>query len=463
MPALEGRLDIESGRNGGNSSENIRFYKERAEAHRQRFGDQAVYVEKTVAAGPYLDLLAEEIDARIVLVVRNGLDVVHSWTQWSDSVFGNIYRDEVPHRFLSERAKRNVLNYPLQTDINDLSFPRPRPGDNLSDRWLRLTRVGKFSYGWEKMLRAHLISSDQIAPERFAVVKVETDWGPQLESLLPGFSAFLETWEPTGSTNSMTERFPDVSNDRSRFDWTKSEFSDFWEIAGELMQNLGYSDEVTVKKKLRSKPVSFGEVWEKESVNDDWFEWMHSSRIESHEALTKWVTEKRRGLNSVLEVGSGTGVFYPEFFQSLGVAYTGLDLSSRVIQQADARFEDVSRVNFFCQDVCDFDTGQQFDLVFSQGTFDNHWDISRSILACINASRKFVYIVFYRQETASSHHAYEWREAEGCFYNDVSAAELVELLGSQTGLRWDLDRVFVRGSGVQEIHLAIEKTAAHLD
>lgn len=460
MPALESRLDIESGPSVATNVEKIRSYIKRVEAHRERFGEQSVYVEKTVSAGPYLNLLAEHLDARIVLVVRNGLDVVHSWTQWSDSIFGNIYRDEIPHHYLTKTAERKVLNYPLHADLNDLSFPRPRPNDDMSDRWLKLSRVGKFSYGWDKMLRSHLNSSATVGAERFALVKVETDWGHQLENLLPGFSAFLKTWEPLGSTNSMTERFPDAPQARSRFDWTTSELSDFWEVAGDLMQHLDYADHAASRENLRLKPASFGEVWEKSSVNDDWFQWMHSSRIESHDAFTQWVNEKRHEVTSVLEVGSGTGVFYPEFFQSLQVPYIGLDVSARVIQQAKAKFKEFPEVDFLNRDVCDFDSGEQFDLVFSQGTFDNHWDINRSVLECIRLARKFVYIVFYRQETASPQHAYEWREAEGCFYNDVSAVEVVELITSQTGLRWDLQRVLVRGSGVEEIHLAIEKLSS---
>jgi SAM-dependent methyltransferase len=460
MPALESRLDIESGLSVSTNVERIRSYIGRVEAHRKRFGQQSVYVEKTVSAGPYLNLLAEYLDARIVLVVRNGLDVVHSWTQWSDSLFGNIYRDEIPHHYLTKTAESKVLNYPLHADLNDLSFPRPRPNDDMSNRWLKLSRIGKFSYGWDKMLRSHLNSSANVGPERFALLKVEADWGPQLENLLPGFSSFLESWEPAGSTNSITERFPDAPQVRSRYEWTTSELSDFWEIAGDLMQQLAYEDGVASTENLRSKPPSFGEVWEKSSVNDDWFEWMHSSRIESHDALTKWATQKRHEVTSVLEVGSGTGVFYPGFFRSLGIPYVGLDLSARVIRQAEAKSNRMPEVDFFNCDVCDFDSGQQFDLVFSQGTLDNHWDINRSVLKCIRLAKKFVYIVFYRQETALPQHVYEWREAEGCFYNDVSFVELTELINRDGGLRWDVQRVFVRGSGVEEIHLVIEKLSS---
>ena len=71
--------------------------------------NQEFLIEKDVVYAPYLQLICEAIESHIVFVHRDPFDVVESWTGWGDRVFGNAYRDQIPHTYLSQEAANNAL------------------------------------------------------------------------------------------------------------------------------------------------------------------------------------------------------------------------------------------------------------------------------------------------------------------------------------------------------------------
>lgn len=74
--------------------------------------------------------------------------------------------------------------------------------------------------------------------------------------------------------------------------------------------------------------------------------------------------------DNVLEIGCGTGrVTIPLAQQNINI--TGLDLMPGMLDRAKAKAGDLP-INWVCADMCDFDLGQQFDLIFTYGAVFQH-------------------------------------------------------------------------------------------
>lgn len=170
----------------------------------------------------------------------------------------------------------------------------------------------------------------------------------------------------------------------------------------------------------RARPDGYGTVWQRHTGGLDWYTWMYEGRKEQHLAFQAWVRAMSRlePIDTVLELGCGLAVGYSEFFADR--RYVGADISAKEIawcrqHRANPRHDYVS---------CDFiehTFDERFDLVFSQGTIDNTYDMDAFLRAAVRASRKWVYITAYRGYFPElDEHVYRWSEAEGCYYNDLS-------------------------------------------
>ena len=76
-----------------------------------------------------------------------------------------------------------------------------------------------------------------------------------------------------------------------------------------------------------------------------------------------------------------------------------------------------------------FKNNSKYDLVFSQGTIDNCYDMNRYIINMINLSKKYVYITAYRGWFPKlDEHQYSWNDDHKCCYNNLSVKEITKLL-----------------------------------
>lgn len=174
------------------------------------------------------------------------------------------------------------------------------------------------------------------------------------------------------------------------------------------------------------KPHNYGACWTRRDADLDWYTWMHDGRIEQHLAFQRWfaVTDRAERIETVLELGCGLAVGYADFFS--GISYTGSDLASRVIDWCRHNRNN-SRHRYVACDFIEETFPNHYDLVFSHGTIDNSYDMDAFLQAAVRASRRWVYITAYRGffpelET----HRIDWRESDGCFYNDLSPARAAE-------------------------------------
>jgi hypothetical protein len=176
------------------------------------------------------------------------------------------------------------------------------------------------------------------------------------------------------------------------------------------------------------KPANYGECWNRKEANLDWYTWMYNGRIEQHHALQTWFryADRLRRIDSVLEFGCGMAVGYAEFLADR--IYTGVDIAPHLIEWCKSSRKR-SGHNYLACDFVREPFGVQYDLVFSQGTIDNNYDMDEFLLAAVRASRCWVYITAYRGYFVDlTEHRREWREADGCFYNDLSPVRATAVL-----------------------------------
>lgn len=176
------------------------------------------------------------------------------------------------------------------------------------------------------------------------------------------------------------------------------------------------------------KPSDYGKIWIEHQGGLDWYTWMYNERIGQHESLMEWIKfiNGQSEIRSVLEFGCGMAVGYAEFFKN--VRYVGLDISDRLIKWCRE-----NRPNPLHKYIaCDFISQgfpDKFDLVFSQGTIDNVYDMNGFVSAAVRASSNWIYITAYRGYFPElPQHRYYYSENEGCFYNDLSPNQIFELL-----------------------------------
>jgi SAM-dependent methyltransferase len=178
----------------------------------------------------------------------------------------------------------------------------------------------------------------------------------------------------------------------------------------------------------RARPDEYGRVWKRHQGGLDWYTWMYQGRAEQHRCLQQWfaATTRREPIASVLEMGCGLGVGYADFFAQL--RYVGADLSGKEIEWCRENRRN-PRHEYVACDFIEAPFPERFDLVFSQGTIDNTYDMDAFLRAAVAASTRWVYVTAYRGFFPDlDEHVYRWNEGDGCYYNDLSAGRATATL-----------------------------------
>jgi hypothetical protein len=182
---------------------------------------------------------------------------------------------------------------------------------------------------------------------------------------------------------------------------------------------------------LGEKPPTYGVFWKEHDGGLEWYTWMYNSRIDQHQCFQEWFhyANSLESIRSVLECGCGFAVGYADFFKD--IRYVGMDLAETAIawckkNRLNAKHDYVARDSI----AENFD--EKFDLVFSQGTIDNTYDINGFIKSAIAASRRWIFITAYRGFFPDLlEHRYSWNDQHGCFYNDISPYQVYKLLKAE--------------------------------
>lgn len=181
---------------------------------------------------------------------------------------------------------------------------------------------------------------------------------------------------------------------------------------------------------IGEKPPSYGAFWKENTGGLEWYTWMYNSRLDQHLAFQSWFNfiSRLEPVTSVLELGCGLAVGYAEFFED--IHYVGTDISEKEIawcknNRTNPKHEYIA---------CDFiknDFRKVFDVVFSQGTIDNTYDMDGFIEAAVAASKRWIYLTAYRGFFPHlTEHQYSWNEDHGCYYNDISPIKAYQVLQS---------------------------------
>lgn len=205
-----------------------------------------------------------------------------------------------------------------------------------------------------------------------------------------------------------------------------------------------------LKQRIFGKSAYGNKEWKK--ANNDWYATIHDSNYLLHENFVQYFKEKS-DIKTVLEVGCGTGIYpirHPELF--VGKRYTGIDIS-----QANIDFcKNNSEFEFICGDVIKMELKDKYDLVFSHAVVDHVYDIDKFIINLLKACKKYAYINSYRGFFPDlKKHKMEWREADGCYYNNLSIKQITQLLIDQ-GLKENEFLIRSQESGQKDQNVSMQ-------
>lgn len=179
-----------------------------------------------------------------------------------------------------------------------------------------------------------------------------------------------------------------------------------------------------LKQKIFGKSNYGNTDWEKASF--EWYEGIHDENTKLHENFIEFLEAKRKSIQTILEVGCGTGVYpikYSKLFNNL--EYTGIDFSETNIEYC----KNNSKFNFISGDFIKMDIKQEYDLVYSHAVVDHVYDIDVFIMNLVKSCKKFAYINAYRGFFPNlEKHEMKWRDDDNCYYNKISIKQIKKLL-----------------------------------
>ena len=179
-----------------------------------------------------------------------------------------------------------------------------------------------------------------------------------------------------------------------------------------------------LKQKIFGKSDYGNTDWKKASF--EWYEGIHDENTKLHENFIEFLEAKRKSIQTVLEVGCGTGVYpikYSKLFNDL--EYTGIDFSETNIEYC----KNNSTFNFISGDFIKMDVKQEYGLVYSHAVVDHVYDIDVFIMNLVKSCKKFAYINAYRGFFPDlEKHEMKWRDDDNCYYNKISIKQIKKLL-----------------------------------
>ena len=388
---------------------------------RHHLSRHEVYGEKNVTYGPFIPELHAALGCRFIYLKRDGRDVVRSMMDWHNRMFGTIYRECIDPGDLSPRALQAASRLLVHKDTSDYSRPRPRPGEELYERWETLSREEMCAYYFSRMTHLYLDALERLpATEWTALDYTEPSAEAVVEAArfvgLRGLHASEVTGLLNGRINSLQDRIGETDRYPHWTAWDSGLRDRFTRIAQSAMIRAGFWSD----PRRFWKPPGYGRFWLEHDGGPEWYQWMYNSRKAVHDHLVAWVQHPDRSaeIESIADFGCGVGVGYRDHFADR--RYVGIDLVPKNIDWCRTHLAN-NRHEYRCLDYVAEDVDEKFDLVFSSGTIDNSYDVDEYLKAMVRASRKWVYVTCYRGWFPDlQEHRYWYAPAEACFYNDIS-------------------------------------------
>lgn len=219
-----------------------------AVAPRVKACEQEVYGEKNAPLGYFVRELVQLFDCKLIVMVRDGRDVVRSLMNWHNDLFGTIYRECADAGDLNETAREALARLPIELDHSDYFRPRPHPGEPLHAAWLSLSRFEMCAFFWARYNEFMLDQLNGVPEDR--VLRIDYT-GPDADRVLEaarfvGLSG-LDRERVAGMLaqriNSLDERTGRAGRFPHWSDWSDAQQRQFDAIAGPMMDRLGYTQQ----------------------------------------------------------------------------------------------------------------------------------------------------------------------------------------------------------------------------
>jgi len=204
-----------------------------------------IYGEKNLTYASFILQLYKITGCKFVFLHRDGRDVVTSFIDWHNNMFGSIYRECKDIGKLSPRAFNAVSQLPVHLDTSDFSRLRPLVGSNVYDEWSEFSREEMCAWYWSEINRLYLegligiprdnwisISYSSITPKKIYDVFEFLELKP---------SADVSIGDMLGmKINSVKQRIGE-DTDCSRWNnWNNLQKKAFDRLAAEMMCTLDY-------------------------------------------------------------------------------------------------------------------------------------------------------------------------------------------------------------------------------
>ncbi|MBN1942503.1 MAG: methyltransferase domain-containing protein [Phycisphaerae bacterium] len=400
-----------------------------------------IYGEKNVTYGPFIAAMYEKLHCRFVFLKRDGRDVVRSLLDWHNRKFGTIYRECKDTSGVTDSAFASAANLLAHNDTSDYSRPRPLPGKEYYDEWESMTRLEMCAYYWRRVNQLYVdglasipaeawIALDYTNPSAGDILRVVDFLGLEgLDEQKIGqmLDSRINSLKDRGVSDGVpTPPWPD---------WPAEWRRKFDRVAGGMMARLGYYESSRdALQNAAGEEGRFGAFWRAHDGGEPWYRWMYEHRKAQHKAFEEWFrcVAQRESLESVADFGCGAAIGYTDFFAS--IRYVGMDLAESIIHWCRNTYSN-PRHEFRAVDFIRRPPQKEFDLVMSQGTIDNVYDMDAFLNAAVQAAKKWIYITAYRGYFGDlSEHVYRHNEEQGVYYNDISPAAAYNTL-KQAGCR----------------------------
>ena len=188
-----------------------------------------------------------------------------------------------------------------------------------------------------------------------------------------------------------------------------------------------------------------------------WYQWIHEEAQPLHDIFLSWVTPRLPQIESIAEIGRGKFGYYHRRFADK--VYVGIDNEAPVIDYCRT-LPALPNHAWLCRPVEGSPAETPFDLVFSRAVLDHAVDVDRHLRACLNLSRRRVYLMTYRVFFGDLAAHRQEQGADGYWYDDVSVPQLERLLRAAGVQSHVLQRVPTgrpAGEIQEELHVIVEK------
>lgn len=191
-----------------------------------------------------------------------------------------------------------------------------------------------------------------------------------------------------------------------------------------FLQRILNKDDVPEVPADGTRPPEYGAVWENHPGGDEWYEQIYRGREGQHRLFQQWAKALMNSeeITSVCEFGCGLAIGYASFFKA--VRYVGLDISETNISWCREHRTNPLH-DYLTRDFITDPPDEQFDLVFSQATIDNTYDMDAFLRSAANTARKWLFITSYRGyfPELSEHRYSPYSDEHKCYYNDISPVQ----------------------------------------